>query len=79
MPRIYTHRATSKTGKTDSPQENRLSLAEWLPGPAGDRGRWLAWGRMRDCFESDTGLDPLIGAHRELLRLYEPLQFCVGR
>jgi hypothetical protein len=48
-------------------------------GPVSDRARRLACGSVRDSFESDTRLGPLIGAHRELLRLYELLQFCVGR
>jgi hypothetical protein len=43
-----------------------------------DRAVWSMRGSMRDSFECDTSLDLLIGAHRELLRLYELLQFCVG-
>ena len=54
--------------------ERALSL-----GPVSDRARWLVCGSVRDSFESDTGLDALIGTHREMIRLYELLQFWVGR
>src|SRR5208282_1863788 len=47
--------------------------------PVCDRAVWSMRRSTRDSFESDTGLDPLIGAHRELLRLYELLQFYVTR
>ena len=43
------------------------------------RDAWLVTGSVPNSFESDTGFGPLIGTHRELLRHYELLQFCVGR
>jgi hypothetical protein len=58
-------------------QEQRS--APRTPNPAGHRGFRLVWRGEHDGFESDARLHPLIGAHRELLRLHELLQFRIGR